>query len=229
MKEVLLSVVLLLAAWPTLSQSRSAYDEVAAKMDSLTQYFKSDARFHERVDKKIDSIYLAHSKELVALHEKYATSIKEQRDADLEKQNNFWKDKAFLFISLLGGLLALAPITFAIVEWVKSRAHSKMTALQSSLAAATIRIGDFEGFQYYQEYYFEHVLKPTVSQITDVLADIGKDDPKLQIEIAKVTEQFYDFERVINLLHYDSVKKAEAERDSVKARNDLKEDLRDDT
>ena len=195
------TLLLIFVIFSNLAFSQSKSDVLARKrMDSLFTKKKEELTvdFQEMVNKA---------------NEKFDAYQNKQRYNDIKDENGFWKDRAFWQVTILGGLLALTPLLFWIIEIVKARTISKIAKLEKEIRSSQSVIKEYRTFQFYQEYYFEHVLKPTIGTITDKLVELSNAKTKLtDDEISEISNQFYDFERVIDLIHYNPKKREVAKR-----------------
>ncbi|MDC6364684.1 MULTISPECIES: hypothetical protein [Flavobacteriaceae] len=160
----------------------------------------------------IDSIFSVKANEIEKNNYESLNKINKIKSDLIEKENSFWADEAFWMITILGGLLALTPLMFWIVEILKNKTFKRINRLERDIKNAQSIVSEYHAFQFYQEYYFEDVIKPTFEKITDILIEISKTKGLDEQVISEITEQFYDFERVVNLLHYDEDKKQQASR-----------------
>jgi len=171
----------------------------------------------------VDSVFRVKSEALEYSHKKYMNEIKQvhhdQMDllniakADIIKnQNEFWGNEAFWMITIIGGLLALTPLMFWLVEIFKSKTFKKIKKLEGDIQKSQLIVSEYHAFQFYQEFYFEDVLKPTIEKITDVLIEVSQSAKYDEDKISEITDQFYDFERVIDLIHYDNDRRQQAKR-----------------
>lgn len=181
-----------------------------AQLDYRTNSQKSvDSLISLRLKPLEDSIKLL----TTIVKENSVSSIYQLKDDIMERETDFWKDRAFWQLTIIGGLLALTPLLFWLIQLMERQTFSKIKKLEEEILSAKKLVGEYKTFQYYQEFYFEHVLKPTISTITDKLCDFTDSRKKITIEeISSITDQFYDFERVIDLVHYDLTKREQAKR-----------------
>lgn len=186
---------------------------------SLTSYAQLD--YQTISQKSVDSLISLRLKPLedsikllnIVIKESSASSISQLKDSIMERETDFWKDRAFWQLTIIGGLLALTPLLFWLIQLMERQTFSKIKKLENEILSAKKLVGEYRTFQYYQEFYFEHVLKPTISTITDKLCDLTDYEKKITIEeISSITDQFYDFERVVDLVHYDLTKREQAKR-----------------
>ncbi len=173
---------------------------------------KKETDIELETKKYIDSLFKMKTLELDEKSHAGIDQLKEIEYSLLEKENSFWADEAFWMITILGGLLALTPLMFWIVEALKNKTFIRINRLESDIKNAQSIVSEYHAFQFYQEYYFEDVIKPTFEKITDTLIEISNNNGLEEPSISEITDQFYDFERVVDLLHYDKTKMQQASR-----------------
>jgi len=166
----------------------------------------------DETKKYVDSLFETKAVELDKRNSNGIYKLKEIETSLLEKENSFWANEAFWMITILGGLLALTPLMFWIVEILKNKTFRRINKLERDVKSAQSIVSEYHAFQFYQEYYFEDVIKPTFEKITDTLIEISNNNGIEEPAISEITDQFYDFERVIDLLHYDKTRRQQASR-----------------
>lgn len=127
-----------------------------------------------------------------------------------EVKADFWHNQAVWFTSIIAGVLALISLMFILTEIVKRRTVKSLKRIKQELRHASAQLDFYATSTSFQSVYIEQVLKPTLTEILDVIADPGGKRGR-ENKVNNIYEKYTDFEHVIDLFNPDERKAQAAE------------------
>lgn len=146
--------------------------------------------------KKLDSIFFEKNKEINSKFDSLINTLTVKNNALIEKENTFWKDRAFWYITVIGGLLALVPIFIGFIEYFKNDLIQSFKDIKHDIEDLRKKSKSFDKDQIFLDLYFSHVLKPIIQEI---IGDLPCEE-KVKVKLVTL---FTDYEKVVELFHFE--------------------------